>query len=172
MVTSRGRGRRLGRDLSPCHPTGPHPKEPGSGPLGAPHGATRPHRWPLEPRFGHHPRPGELEVRGRSSGPARTARWASSLAREFSLQIPPLLGDSGCPRRSDLRDQHPCRPAMHLQRRILMTLKFFPSIAEGEAPSGARVGSGNRRGSRSKVPSVCRFVRPPSRSSSYGRSSL
>ena len=43
------KGRRLGRDLSPCHPTRPRPKVPGSGRLGTPHGATRPRLRPLEP---------------------------------------------------------------------------------------------------------------------------
>ena len=74
MVSSRGLGRRSGRDLSSCYPTGPRPKEPGSGPLGAPHGATRPHRRPLELRFGHHPSPGFAGGVGTLLGPSSRAK--------------------------------------------------------------------------------------------------
>ncbi len=56
MVSSRGYGRRLGRDLSRRFPVRPRPKEPDSGRAGAPRRATHPQRLPIQIRRGHHPR--------------------------------------------------------------------------------------------------------------------
>ena len=75
----------------------------------------------------------------------------------------PSSGRAGSPRRAT-------RPSSHLRsslRPLASDIILAPinksacSFAEGEAGSGAGVGSGNRRGSRFKVPATCRVARPP-----------
>jgi len=72
-----------------------------------------------------------------------------------------VVSDGTCPRVT------PLVTAAQRGGRILRRLpnQFSETFAEGEAPSEARVGGGNRRGSRSEVPPVCHFGRPPSPSS-------
>ena len=86
------------------NPTGPHPKEPGSGPLGAPHGATRPssrlRSSLLSPASDTILRPGGIKVRGASIGsdgtcpgvsPSVLARKSRAPGGRGPHAVPPVL---------------------------------------------------------------------------------